>query len=254
MSEIFIRYKIPILIALVSELVILFFLGRLSVYLFPQSRAATLNIWELWNVWDAPHYIQIASSGYQNKGIEVNFIVFLPFLPLLIFLSKSLFHTNFLTAGYIVSFITSTLLAIMFYKLTLIDYPKRIACRTVLFLFIFPTAFFLHIPYTESLFLLLSIAAFYFVRKRNYWTSLFLVSLADFTKVAGLALVPAIFSEILFLDKKYFEKMSKDKKFYLLFFGFFVINKWIFDVLICKLLSRSYSFLFCDCPKKELVC
>ena len=43
MYEFFIRYKIPILIALVSEVIILFSLGRVSVYLFPQLVIKTRN-------------------------------------------------------------------------------------------------------------------------------------------------------------------------------------------------------------------
>lgn len=212
-------YKIPILIALVSKIIILFFFGRLSAYLFPQSRAAALNIWDLWNVWDAPHYISVASSGYQKLGVEANFIIYLPLFPLLISIFKFIFQTSNLIAGYLTSFFTSILLAITLYKLTLLDYPKKTAIFSVLMLFIFPTSFFLHIPYTESLFILLAVAAFYFVRKKYYWLSFICVGLATFTKLAGLALFPAIFLEILFFDRKYFNQKSIYSKLGILLFG-----------------------------------
>lgn len=190
------RYSIPILVAVVSEIIILFFLGRLSVYLFPQSRAATLNIWELWNVWDAPHYLSIATLGYQTVGDAANFLAFLPALPLLIFIFKIIFQINYLISGYIVSFIITILLAVTFFKLIAIDYAKKTAILAVLMLFIFPTSFFLHIPYSESLFMLLAVASFYFVRKRHYWISFLCVGLATATRITGLALIPAIFLEI----------------------------------------------------------
>lgn len=206
--EVFMRYKMPILIALVSEIIILFFFGRLSAYLFPQSRAAILNIWELWNVWDAPHYISVASSGYQKIGDELNFIIYLPFFPLLIAVFKFIFQTSFLISGYLVSFVSSVLLAIMLYKLVLLDYSKKTAVLAVLMLFIFPTSFFLHIPYTEAVFMLVSVAAFYFARKRRYFLSFLFVSLAASTKIAGLALIPAIFAEIFFSDRQNFNQRN----------------------------------------------
>lgn len=215
-NEVFMKYKIPILIALVSEIIIIFFFGRFSAYLYPQSRAAILNIWELWNVWDAPHYISIATSGYQTVGDAANFLAYLPSLPLLIFIFKLIFQVNYLISGYIVSFIITILLAVMLFKLSLIDYPKKTAILTVLMLFIFPTSFFLHIPYSESLLTLLAVSSFYFVRKKYYWLSFLCIGLATATKLIGLALIPAIFYEILIVN---FNKINKLKIIFLLFFG-----------------------------------
>lgn len=220
--EVFIQYKIPILIALISEIIILFIFSCLSVYLFPQSRAAILNIWDLWNVWDAPHYISIAEHGYQIEGDPANFIVFLPLLPLLIYLSNLLFHINFLIGGYLVSFVATIILAVMLYKLFLLDYSKSIALYAVLVLFIFPTSFFLHIPYTESIFILLSVSAFYFIRKKLLLIGFIFAGLATFTKIAGLALLPAILIEILFFNEKFRQK-SFYSKFIILFFGLIIV-------------------------------
>lgn len=247
------EYYILITIALTSKVLILLSLGQLSTYFFPNSRSRSLNIWELWNVWDAPHYISIASSGYQAQGIEAYFIVFLPLLPLLIFISKFIFQTNFLVAGYIVSLVSSILLAIMFYKLILLDFSKKTAMFAVFLLFIFPTSFFLHIPYTEPLFILLAASAFYFARKKNYWRAFFLVSLASFTKTAGLALIPAILAEILIFDKENFFKENIFKKIRFLLFGlvlslsgfltYLFINYFIYgDILYFTLAEKENWF------------
>lgn len=217
--EVFMQYKDPILIALISEIIILFFFGRLSAYLFPQSRAAILSICDLWNVWDVPHYISIAESGYQTIGDALNFLAFLPALPLLIFLFKLIFQINYLISGFIVSFTITILLAIMIYKLILLDYPKKTALLAVLMLFIFPTSFFLHIPYSEPLLVLLAVAAFYFVRRKYYWVSFLCIGLATATKLIGLALIPAIFLEILFFDRDNFKNKKILNKLSFLFFG-----------------------------------
>lgn len=216
------QYRTAASIVLISKILILFFLGPLSTYIFSNSRAANLNVWELWNVWDAPHYISVASSGYQKVGDEANFIIYLPFLPLLISIFKLLSQTSFLISGYIVSFTTSVLLAIILYKLTLLDYPKKTALLTILMLFIFPTAFFLHIPYTESLFIMLAVTSFYFIRTRRYLLGFLFAGFASFTKVAGLALLPAIFAEILIYDKSFFQVKRLNNRIIFLMVGFFL--------------------------------
>jgi len=202
------QYHIPILIVLTCKILILFLIAKLSASIVPNSRALHLNVWELWNVWDAPHYISVASSGYQKIGDEANFIILLPFFPLLIYIFKFIFQTSFLISGYLVSFVSSVLLAIMLYKLVLLDYSKKTAILAVLVLFLFPTSFFLHIPYTEAVFMLVSVVAFYFARKRRYFLGFLFVSLAASTKIAGLALIPAIFAEIFFSDRQNFNKRN----------------------------------------------
>lgn len=197
------QYHIPILIALISKILILFLVYKFSI-LIPNSRGAVLDIFQTWNVWDAPHYISVASFGYQKVGDAANFIILLPFFPILIYIFKFIFQTNFLISGYLVSFVATILLAVMLYKLIILDYSKDIAILAVFLLFIFPTSFFLHIPYTEAVFMSVSVSAFYFARTKRYLLSFIFISLATFTKIAGLALIPAIFAEIFIFDRQKF--------------------------------------------------
>lgn len=64
-------------------------------------------------------------------------------------------------------------------------------------LFIFPTAFFLFIPYSESVFLLLLLLTFFYLRKGQFLTGSFFAMLSTATKIAGLALIPVIFAELI---------------------------------------------------------
>lgn len=234
------QYYIPIIIALVSKIFIIFILSDVFTSMTVGGRS-NLSIWELWNVWDAPHYISIASSGYQTLGDESNFIVFLPLFPLLIFISKTIFLTSFLVGGYIVSFFASILLAVMLYKLTLLDFSKETAILTVLLIFIFPTSFFLHIPYTESLFIFLVVSSFYFLRQKQYLISFLFVSLAGFTRLAGLALIPVILLEILFFDKENFIKKNIYRKFAFLLCGLvFSLSGFIVYLLLNHFLYGNF--------------
>lgn len=224
-------YYIIILIVLISKILLLV-VSLISINILSNPRG-NLGILQLWNVWDAPHYIDIATKGYQIQGVEANFIVFLPLFPLLIFLFRSIFQSDFLISGYVISFLTSSLLAVLFYKLVLLDFSKKVAVTAVFFLVVFPTAFFLQIPYTESLFILLSVCSFYFARKKYYFLSFIFISFACLTRLAGLALIPAIFAEIYFYDKDRFKKI--DFLFWGLltslsgFFVYLALNYFIFN-------------------------
>ncbi len=237
------QYFAPLLVVFLSEFIILFCISFLSPYFFPGSRTSSLTIWESWNVWDVKNYVSIASSGYQKFGPEAAFIVLPPFFPILIFTTNILFHSGYLISGFITSFIITLLLAIIFYKLVLIDHPKQIAGLTILLLFIFPTSFFLHIPYSESLFILLSIGAFYFVRMKHYWISFLLVGLATFTRIAGLALVPAILTEILIMDKNNFRKKVLSEKITIILLGLLIsLSGFIFYLYLNHFLWGDFFY------------
>jgi Gpi18-like mannosyltransferase len=70
-------------------------------------------------------------------------------------------------------------------------------CGTV---FASRTAYFLVLGYTESLFLALSLASFYFARKGKWLTCGSLAALGAATRVNGIVLLPALIVEA-FLNK-----------------------------------------------------
>ncbi|MBI2086410.1 hypothetical protein HYT74_03650 [Candidatus Daviesbacteria bacterium] len=65
----------------------------------------------------------------------------------------------------------------------------------------------------------MSVSAFLFVRKRYYWISFLCIALATFTKLAGLALLPAILIEILIFDREYFRRIDLKNKLAIIVFG-----------------------------------
>lgn len=58
---------------------------------------------------------------------------------------------------------------------------------------IFPTAYFTNVPYSDSLYILLSLAAFYFLRVGNHVNrSAITMGFAIITRVVGITLIPAL--------------------------------------------------------------
>ena len=148
-----------------------------------------------WNRWDAAHYLNIAQNGYTAYGDDKFLIVFFPLYPLLTAIVQLVFR-DYLISALIVSGIASLALGFLFRELVRLDYSEKIAQSSVLFLFIFPTSYFLHIPYTESLFLALCIGSFLAARRRNWILVGILGGLACLTRINGLLLFPALAFEV----------------------------------------------------------
>ena len=146
---------------------------------------------EIWARWDAVHYLNIAGHGYTAAGDDRFLIVFFPLYPILVAMA-GVVTRDLLVAGFVVSGIASVVLALLLHSLARLDQTPRTAYLAVFFLFIFPTSYFLHIPYTESLFLCFVVGAFLAARHRFWLITGSLGALACATRVNGLILLPAL--------------------------------------------------------------
>lgn len=126
-----------------------------------------LSFMELWNRWDAPHYLDVARDGYQITGDPRFFIVFYPLYPWLTRAVAVVFGSEF-WAAVMVSNTCFALACVILYRLFSLDMDGDSAGWAVLFLCFSPLSFFMSIPYTESLYLLLSVSFFYAAR-RGHW-------------------------------------------------------------------------------------
>lgn len=141
---------------------------------------------------DTNHYINIARQWYQNSQDDYKFkIVFFPFYAILIrimyFVSPS-----YMFAAYAVSTIFAFAAGVMLYKLAMLITNPKEARLAVKFMFIFPSAFFLFMPMTESLFLFLSVAVVYYAIKAKYIQVFIFGVMAALTRSVGVLLfIPA---------------------------------------------------------------
>jgi hypothetical protein len=144
--------------------------------------ASTNPLLAVWGRWDAEHYIGIATSGYS--GTEP---AFFPLYPLLIAGIGTLTN-NHLIAGLLVSNAASLFAMLYLYKLVEHEFNRQVAHRTIFYVSIFPTAVFFSAVYTESLFLFLSVASFYYVRERRWLLAGLFGAFASLTRVEGVLL------------------------------------------------------------------
>ena len=160
--------------------------------------------------WDSEWYLDIAKNGYYlRENDQLHNIVFFPLYPMLIKVMSYLVLGNYLLAGWLVS-IAALFGAIFYlYKLVKEFHPNVIPEEVIFFALVFPTAIFFNAIYTESLFLFLSIATFYYPFKKQFWLAGLLGLLASLTRISGVFLFIPLVYELLRQDG--FKELFKSK-------------------------------------------
>ena len=155
---------------------------------------------------DGIRYLNIAKEGYGTPHTFYSYSLF-PLYPLLIKFFSPLF--GYLFSGIFLSHLFALASFFVFQKLALIDYPKPVVFWATLLLLCFPGSFFLISVYSESLFLLLSLCAVYFARKKQYLPSAIIAFLACYTRPAGVFLWFALLIEYYLDHKNNIKKLFK---------------------------------------------
>ena len=141
--------------------------------------------------WDAVWYHWVLRHGYDPSIAHGNVAAFFPLWPLAwhtvawipvpVYLAGSLLSTAFFGAA-----------LCLLYRMTLGRFDEGMARRTVLFTAIWPLTFVFSMPYSESLYLLLSLAAFALTWHGRWWWGCAVGALAVLARPVGIALVPAL--------------------------------------------------------------
>lgn len=186
----------PITLALLSGVATLLFgyLGFITVEnVFPETWGA------IWKQWDTSHYLVISKHGYSGQGF---LICFFPLYPICIRLLSALLPDSLL-AGMLISNVAFVAGLYFLYKLIRLDYERRVAELAVLFCVCFPTAYFFHVAYAESLFFALAIGSIYWARKERWVIAGLLGFLAALTRLPGLVLGAVLAVE--YLEQRRFD-------------------------------------------------
>lgn len=152
------------------------------------------SLWLMWQRFDSGFYLAIARQGYSPVipfGFRTNW-VFYPLYPLLIAGVGKIFggmSASFSLAGLFIANTASLAMIVYFYLLVRREFSRKTAERAVIYLSLFPTAFFLSAIYTESLLLGFSIACIYYTRRRTWWLAGLCGGLATLTRLQGITLV-----------------------------------------------------------------
>jgi len=159
------------------------------------SRSPTLlgrALIDVWLRWDAVHYMNIAAFGYD--GVGVGDTVFFPLYPYLVSWISKLTSLNVTLVGILVSSIATLFALIFLYDLvTVLFQDEKLAKWSTACLALYPTAFFLHAPYTDALFLSVSIGSILMMVRKKPILAGFFACLAGGTRAQGILLLIPMF-------------------------------------------------------------
>jgi hypothetical protein len=139
--------------------------------------------------WDSVWYLRIADSGYGDSAPRA---AFFPLYPLLVRAVATPFGASegaLLLAAYAISLAAFLAALFLLHRLTELELGRRLARPTLLLLALFPAAVYFGAPYSESLFLLLAVGAFYAARSESWAWAGACAGLASATRSAGLLLL-----------------------------------------------------------------
>ena len=154
------------------------------------------NLWDATVRQDALWFLRIATGGYVPGDGSA---AFFPLYPLAIRVVARLPGVTPVGAALLIANASFLGALIVLHGLTRLEFrgegSAEMARRTVLFLAIFPTAFFFLAPYSEAPFLLLSVSAFWCARRDRWgWAAVFGAS-AALTRSIGVFVAVALLVE-----------------------------------------------------------
>ena len=168
-----------------------------SPHLTPESYP-WLNVWCRW---DSNWYRSVAQDGYKFSPTEKSNAAFFPLYPLLMravhVFSPSNSDASWFLSGVIASNAALLLALFYLYRLVRIDFDEGTAARAVLYLLVFPTSFFFSAVYSESVFLLVVLGAFYHARKAQWLIAGLLAGAATIGRSPGFLIAIPLLIEYL---------------------------------------------------------
>ena len=175
-----------------------------GVYSFPFPKEPSQTVVTIWSRWDSVTYLRIAESHYRAKGIPKDQHEFdshfPPLHPLLIRLVHRGLHLSPELSAILISWLAGLGAAYLLAQLAWHEFRDTwsVIMSGILF-HVYPVAYFLITPYSESLSFLLIFTAFYFLRVRpRPILCASSLGLAILTRLMSITLAPVFGLKLLF--------------------------------------------------------
>jgi len=145
---------------------------------------------DVWARWDSVWFLRIAEHGYSAASGAAS--AFYPLYPgAVAVLGRALFG-HYVLAGILISLAAALGSFLLLHRIAEERLGADGARRAVLYLAFFPFALFLQAVYSESLYLLLTLAAFMLAERGRFLAAGAVTGLALLARPTGVALLPAL--------------------------------------------------------------
>ena len=145
---------------------------------------------DVWARWDSVFFLQVAKHGYDHTVAATK--AFFPLYPTLVGLLGRAFFGHYVLAGVLVSLACTFGAFVLLYRLAEARMGADGAHRALLYLAVFPMSLFFQAVYSESLYLLLVVAAFLLAERGQFAGAGLVAGLALLTRSSAAALLPAL--------------------------------------------------------------
>jgi hypothetical protein len=216
-------------------------IAYLFVHLNISHKKEIKNPLEIYHNHDSGWYAYIVKNGYNsvktdtnndtNKISKYQHYAFFPLLPFLTFVAANLFGGNFYIAYFLLNILFLFGLIFYYYKYLIeLEYSHRFAYRYLSIFLVFPVWLHLYFFYTESLYMLLLLACFYYIKINKLYYFFLSSSMLILCRPNGIiTLLP------LFLYYLYNEKIS---------LKYFLFNLEKYKSVIISFLLPCFTFAF----------
>lgn len=144
---------------------------------------------------DASWYCAVSEEGYERQPFDASVQrkwAFFPLYPIVLRIARTV-TGECVGTGVFLSNVFFFLALIFLHKLTLEwGFDSGTANRAIFYLAVYPTSYFFSLPFTESLFLLLTVCSFLAARRERWLLVGILGALASATRSGGVLLFPAL--------------------------------------------------------------
>ncbi len=224
------KIKRVMIFALLIRLLFFIYGFVMTISWYSNQGDSEIKALEVFSTGDGIRYEMIAKSGYSAYmpgETELRNLCFYPLYPFLMRI-VNVFVGNMQLAGILISVICFCVAMTLLYKIVEEDYGEKIAQTAVILISLAPHSFFYGYVMTESLFLMLTLLAWLFIKKRRWGIAAFCGMLSALTRNFGVLIV---IPYCLALWKEYRE-IWKQKEYRKAIQGFIFNGMWLGLILI----------------------
>ncbi len=185
-------WRYPVAVGALSRVLTFAVVGAIGLLRRTPDQSLGEALLAPFGAWDGTWYQRIADYGYDPTVAHGNGVAFSPLYPMLVRYVHAYLPVSLLVAGVLISTACFFAAMIVLYRLVERRSGQRVARRVIWLTAFFPTAYLFSSVYTESLYLLVTVATFALLEYRRVIASSLMGTLAVLTRPTGILLVPSM--------------------------------------------------------------